>query len=100
MERAITRSMGQLVRSRSAKVALSLALLGLALAVLASNYDLSTIQSDIGRLPLSVVATFSCALLANALIAALRFKAISGDMGYPVSFRQAMTAVSAGGLAG
>ena len=96
---ALARSIGPLAKPQTAKVTLSLALLVLALVVLASNYDLSKIQSDIRGLSPSVVAIFSSALLANALIAAIRFKAISGDMGYPVSFRQAMTAVSAGGLA-
>ena len=96
---ALARMIEPLAKPRTAKVTLSLALLVLALVILASNYDLSKIQSDIRGLSPSVVAIFSSALLANALIAAIRFKTISGDMGYPVSFRRAMTAVSAGGLA-
>ena len=62
---ALARSIGPLAKPQTAKVTLSLALLVLALVVLASNYDLSKIQSDIRGLSPSVVAIFSSALLAK-----------------------------------
>jgi Lysylphosphatidylglycerol synthase TM region len=97
---ALANSMRPLAQSRTAKVTVSLAMIAIALGVLASNFELSKMQSDVRALSPSAVVIFSSALLANVLIAAIRFRAISGDMGYPVSVRQAMTAVSAGGLAG
>jgi hypothetical protein len=97
---ALANSMRALAQSRTAKVTVSITMIAIALGVLASNFDLWKIQSDIRALSPSAVVIFSSALLANVLIAAIRFRAISGDMGYPVSVRQAMTAVSAGGLAG
>jgi uncharacterized membrane protein YbhN (UPF0104 family) len=84
----------------NAKVSISLTLLVAALVLIASNYDLSAIISDLRRLSIGTLATVALAFLANALIAVLRFKVIAADMGHQVSFRNSMAAVSAGTLAG
>src|ERR1700757_2057927 len=86
--------------SRAAKAFTSLAMLAAALVVLASNYDLSAIGADLGELTASAVAIISLALLANALLAVVRFTVISTDMGHPVPLQRAMATVSAGSLAG
>jgi hypothetical protein len=86
--------------SRSIKIAISIAALSAALALLAFNYDLSEVGEDLGALSAPTIVTVSVALLANALLAVLRFKVIASDMGDVISWRRAMATVSAGSLAG
>ncbi len=86
--------------SQWTKAIVSVALLCAVLAVLAANYDLSIILVNIHELPFSVAIGALAALLANGLIATVRFKVIACDMGYPISFRQSLKAVGAGSLAG
>lgn len=82
------------------KIAISLSLLGLIVAVLAANYNLSAILTDTRSLSFPAIATAIVALCANALFAALRFQTLTAGVDRPIGFRRAMAAVSAGSLAG
>lgn len=86
--------------SPAAKAIVSLAMLVASVAVLASNYDLSEVIADLTELSPATVAVISSALLANAILAVLRFKIIAADMGHRIPLSRAMTTVSAGNLAG
>ena len=82
------------------KPIVSIAMLGAVIGLLAFNYDLSEILSDMRQLSLWTIAVIFTALLANVLAATLRFRVIAADIGHSISFRRAMAAVSTGTLAG
>lgn len=87
-------------RTSHTKIFVSITLLIVVAAVLAYNYGLSEILSDIRQLSLLAVCGIFAALLANALAATFRFKTIAREIGYPISFRYALATVSASNLAG
>lgn len=82
------------------KWAISAVLLVAVVLLVGLNYDLSNLAKDLSQLSAWTLAVLAAALLANTVLAALRFKVLSSDVGHPISFRHAMAAVSAGGLAG
>src|SRR5581483_6937141 len=81
------------------KVGCSIGLLIIAAAIVFFNSDLLTVLGGVRRLSTPVLGAVLAALLANGLIASFRFKVIAGDVGHPISFRQAVAAVSGGSLA-
>jgi uncharacterized membrane protein YbhN (UPF0104 family) len=84
----------------AAKLIISATLLVVATALVAVNFGMSSILIGIGQLSVWTLCGILAALLANALIAALRLKIIANYIGYRLSFRQAMAAVSVGSLGG
>ncbi|HMF20945.1 MAG TPA: lysylphosphatidylglycerol synthase domain-containing protein [Pseudolabrys sp.] len=82
------------------KPIISITMLGVVIAVLTLNYDLSEILSDLHQLSLSTIAAIFAALIANVLAATLRFKTIAADIGHSISFRRAMATVTTSTLAG
>src|ERR1041384_3300635 len=82
-----------------AKIAVSLSLLVVVTVFIASSYETTAIIGDVRRLGVETLAIVALVLLANALIAVLRFKLIASDMGHQVLFRSSMATVSAGSLA-
>jgi len=92
-------------RSRSAarslaKILVSIALLGATVAVVILRFDTTNFFSGIHQLSIAAMASILTALLMNVFAAALRLKIITTDIGSPLSFRQALAAVSGGNLAG
>jgi len=85
---------------RALRFGSSIAFLVGAIAIVIFNADMPGLLGDARRLSIPVLGTIFAALLANSLAAALRFRTIAGDVGYPISLRQAMAAVSGGSLAG
>ncbi len=79
---------------------MSAALLVIVVVIVAINSNIASLGEDFARLPASTLGLVFVALLANALCAGMRFKALSTDVGHPIGFRQALAAVSAGNLAG
>ena len=84
----------------SARLIISVGLLGTVVGFLASNYDFSEILSDLRQLSFLTICVAFAALLANAVAATLRFKIIAADLGHSITFRKAMATVTASNLAG
>jgi hypothetical protein len=82
------------------KTAISAVLLFAVLGTLVFSVDLAEILNRARLLSAPTLTVVLAALLANCFAAALRLKIISSDIGTPVTFRQAMAAVSGGNLAG
>ncbi len=78
----------------------SVALLLAAVFYVSTNFDLQNILADLGRLSLFGIVVAILSLLANAMLAAVRFRMIASDTGFRISIPQAISAVSAGNLAG
>jgi hypothetical protein len=76
------------------------ALLGALLFILASGAGLADLAAAFGRLMPGDVALVALALLGGALLASLRLKLIAADMGYRLSFRDSVAALSVGNVAG
>jgi len=96
---------GRRVPSRSQslfflKTAISLLLLGAVLVAVAYRYGISEILAYLHQLSPAVVGLIAFGLLANAMLAALRFQVLASDAGHPINWRRAMAAVGAGSLAG
>jgi hypothetical protein len=71
-----------------------------ALVYLLSKYKPASLAADLHALTAPILVVAFLALVANAVLASLRFKVIAEDMGHKVPFREAMRTVSASGLAG
>jgi hypothetical protein len=85
---------------KGAPLALSVLLLVGAAAIVYARSDWPTVGRTLGNLSwLSIGAGWSL-MLAGALLASLRLKLIAGDLGYRLSFRDAIAALSLGQLAG
>lgn len=78
----------------------SVALLLAAVVYVGTNFDLQNILTDLGRLSLVGIVVAILSLFANAMLAAVRFRMIASDTGFRISMPQAISAVSAGNLAG
>lgn len=78
----------------------SVGLLAAAVAYVGTNFDLGTIFEDLRQLSVLGIAVAVLSLFANAVLAAVRFKVIARDTGFRISLPQAISAVSAGSLAG
>ena len=63
-------------------------------------YGVSEVLDDVRALSVAALSAIFIALLANAFAAVLRFKIIATEIEYPITFRRAVAAVSAGSLAG
>lgn len=82
------------------KAAVSMGLLAIAVALVGYNYGFGGVLNNLQQLSLPIVGVTAAGLLANAVLAAFRFKIIASDTGHSISFRRAMAAVGAGSLAG
>jgi uncharacterized membrane protein YbhN (UPF0104 family) len=87
-------------RSIAARAAVSTLLLAAVVGVVGHQYGFEEIINHIRELSPAAIGVIEAGLLANALMAALRFKVISTDAGHPIGLRQAMAAVGAGSLGG
>jgi Lysylphosphatidylglycerol synthase TM region/O-Antigen ligase len=89
-----------MLRTGVATGAVSIALLG---AVIASVFSLSTpaaFRDALSQILLSSVAMVVLCLIVGVLLAALRLKFITADLGYPISLRDAAMTLSVGQLVG
>ena len=84
----------------AAKLFVSFALLGGAVAVVTLHYDTTAVFAGVHKLSGLAVTSILVALFLNVFAAALRLRIIANDIGSPISFRQALATVSASGLAG
>ena len=96
---------GRKVPSRSQslfvlKTAVSILLLGGVLVAVAYRYGVSDILAYLHQLSPMIVGLIAFGLLANAMLAVLRFQVLAFDAGHPIKWRRAMAAVGAGSLAG
>ena len=90
----------RLVAVKAVKLLISITLLSFAIALVALKFDTFGVFAGIHQLSILTMSSILVALLLNVLAAALRLKIIANDIGSPFNFRQAMAAVSGGGLAG
>ena len=82
------------------KAAISILLLATVTAVVGYQYGFTSILDHVRLLSAPVIGTIIVGLLANAMLAVLRFKVLAADAGHPIGLRRAMAAVGAGSLAG
>ena len=82
------------------KVATSTVLLVGVVALVGMFYGVSEVLEDVRTISIASLSAIFIALLANAFAAVLRFKIIATEIEYPITFRRAVAAVSAGSLAG
>jgi len=87
-------------RNRIAGMAVSVALLVCALLSVYAASEPNALHSAFSELLLSSAIAVVIFLAGGVLLASLRLKLISTDIGYPLSFRDAVVALSAGQLAG
>lgn len=78
----------------------SVGLLLAAVVYVGTQFDLRNIVTDLSRLSLFGIVVAVMSLFANAMLAAVRFRMIASDTGFRISMPQAISAVSAGNLAG
>src|SRR4051812_5507299 len=79
---------------------ISVALLIGVVAWIGHEYGIGTVADDLSHLSALTVGAVIVALIANAFMAALRFKLMTGSSGHPIGFGTAMAAVGAGSLGG
>jgi len=79
---------------------ISVGLLVAAIVYVGASFDLQTIVADLHRFSLLGVVVAVLSLFANAMLAAVRFRMIASDTGFQITMPQAISAVSAGNLAG
>lgn len=82
------------------KAAVSILLLAAVTAVVGYRYGFTGIVENVQQLSMPVIGIIVAGLLANAMVAVLRFKVLASDAGHPIGLRRAMAAVGAGSLAG
>lgn len=82
------------------KAIISFGLLAAAVVYVGANFDLKNIFHELRRLSALGIAIAVLSLLVNAVLAAIRFRVIASDTGFRISLPQAISAVSAGSLAG
>jgi len=82
------------------KAAISILLLATVTAAVGYQYGFTSILDHVRLLSAPVIGTIVVGLLANAMLAVLRFKVLAADAGHPIGLRRAMAAVGAGSLAG
>jgi hypothetical protein len=82
------------------KAAVSLLLLAAVLVAVVYRYGASDFLAYLHRLSPMLVGLVAIGLLANAMLAVLRFQVLASDAGHPIGWRRAMAAVGAGSLAG
>ena len=85
---------------KSIPVTLSVLLLFSAGAVVYARSDWTRVESSLANLAWLTIGASWTLILAGAMLAALRLKLIAGDLGYRLSFRDAVAALSLGQLAG
>jgi Lysylphosphatidylglycerol synthase TM region/O-Antigen ligase len=81
-------------------LALSVVLLFGAAAVVYTRSDWTAVAARLAQLSWLPIATAFALMLAGGLLASLRLKLIAGDLGYRLSFRDAVSALGLGHLAG
>jgi hypothetical protein len=82
------------------KVSFSILLLVAVVVVVGSQYGLADVAGHLQQLSLPIVCVAIAGLLANAMMAVLRFRVLASDAGHPIGLRRAMGAVGAGSVAG
>jgi len=82
------------------KTAISILLLATVIAVVGYQYGFTSILDHVRLLSMPLIGMIVVGLLANAMLAVLRFKVLAADAGHPIGLRRAMAAVGAGSLAG
>src|SRR6185437_6620395 len=103
MGRTLTAIPGSSPGSRSifaTKAAISILLLIACIAFVAFQYGFGGIARHLQQMSAPVIVLTAAALVANAMMAVIRFKVIAADAGHPIGLRRAMAAVGAGGLGG
>lgn len=85
---------------KSIKVLVSLVLLVAAVVIVAARSDAGAVVDAMGNLSAAVLGWVAGALVLGALLASLRLWWIARDIGYAISFRDAIAALSVGQLAG
>lgn len=65
-----------------------------------TQFDLRNVVADLSGLSLFGIVVAILSLIANAMLAAVRFRMIAADSGFRITMPQAISAVSAGNLAG
>jgi Lysylphosphatidylglycerol synthase TM region/O-Antigen ligase len=86
--------------TRAILFALSVVLLFGAAAVVYARSDWTAVAARLAQLSWLSIATAFALMLAGGLLASLRLKLIAGDLGYRLSFRDAVSALGLGHLAG
>ena len=82
------------------KLMVSISLLAIVTVLVGSRYGFDSVLQNFRHLTFATAGVMVVGLLANAVLASLRFKIIASGIGHPTSFRRAMAAVGAGSLAG
>jgi len=85
---------------KTAPVAISIFLFIGAAAFALANSDLNAVATSIARLSRLPITAAFVLMLAGAMLASLRLKLIADDLGYPLSFRDSVSALSLGHLGG
>ena len=94
------RPVGLSLHIQALKVIISVGLLAGVILLVGFYYDTSEILGDMRGLSAGSVGIILIALLANALVAAFRFKVLAKEINHPISFGRAMAVVGGGSLAG
>jgi hypothetical protein len=85
---------------RVLRIAVTLALLAIVGVLIYRTADASAVAKTFDALTLKTVAYVSLFLFVGALAASLRLKIIARSMGYPLTFREAVGALSVGAIGG
>jgi uncharacterized membrane protein YbhN (UPF0104 family) len=88
------------VTMRYLRLAVTLALLAVVGVVIFRAVDADAVTKTFNRLTLRTVALVCLLLFMGALAATLRLKIIAQSMGYPLTFREALAALSVGAIGG
>ena len=90
----------RLFSSTFIQISLSAVLLGAAVIYVLDHADWPVLLDAMAQLPAGAVVSVTLSMMAGALLASLRLQWIARDLGYRLSFRDAMSALSLGQVMG